>query len=241
MATVKEINHDSSTTIGDHYSSVTDTDGAVTVTGAAALASSTYGVEMYYGAGTALSVLEEDFTTLTGDDFRWRIRLDLSNMSNPSSTLTFASFRLRSSGGDNIFVISLSTTSPPVKYRLTSNYYNDSGVPQGIGGNADLSTSSQICVEMRAIRETADGNADGIAEIFLDGVSQGLISNAENFNQFNLGISRARIEFPSLDPDHQGILYYDEWILDNDNAAGLGCPPPPVFSGYDLIIGGGQP
>ena len=44
MATVKEINHDSSTTLTVHYDTVSDTDGKLSAGAAGALSSSTYGV-----------------------------------------------------------------------------------------------------------------------------------------------------------------------------------------------------
>jgi hypothetical protein len=223
MATVKEINHDSSTTIGVHYDTVTDSDGAITVAAPFALDGSTYGIEMDYDAGTSQVVLQEDFTALTGDDFRWRIRLDLSNMANATSTLSFANFYLRS-GSTNIYIVQLTTAAGPVRYQLNAFYYNDSGVPTGIGANQDVDTSGEICIEVRAVRESADGAADGIGQLYVNGVLQsGSKSNAENFNKFSLGIDRARIEFPSNDANIVGQLIYDEWILDDISTADLGC------------------
>lgn len=239
MATVKEINHDSSTTLSDFYTiTITDTDGAVTVTIPSALNGSTNGVEMDYDAGSSLAVLEEDFTTLTGSDFRWRFWLDFSNMSFTGPLTSFVNLYLKS-GATNIFRLQITLGFIPTTLRLIPIYYNDSGNPISGLPNFDSPQSNEFCVEIRAIRETADGNADGELELFTSGVSAGAISNVENFNRFNLGIDRARIEFLSSDSAAKGILYYDEWILDNDNTANLGCPQL-LFSGYDLVLGGGQ-
>jgi hypothetical protein len=80
MTTAKEINHDSSTTIGNHYTTVTDADGAIAVNGTAALAGSTYGVEMDYDAGNNNALLAEPVSIST-TELRMRFRIDLSQAS----------------------------------------------------------------------------------------------------------------------------------------------------------------
>ena len=73
MATVKEITHDSGLAIGTYYTtSVSDPDGAISVTAASGLDGSAFGVEMDYDAGSNFVTLQEDFATLVGTDFRWR-------------------------------------------------------------------------------------------------------------------------------------------------------------------------
>jgi hypothetical protein len=221
MATVKEINHDSSTTIGDFYTTtVTDPDGAITVTPIAALDSSTNGVEMDYDAGSNTVFLEEDFVALVGNDFRWRFRLDFSNMVFTGSvSITMAQFRLQAAGS-LVFRISIGYTGSDISATLA--YYSDSGGATALG-NMLLPSSGEVCIELRAIKETADGNADGVAEWFMNGASEASFNNLDNFNRFGLGISRTDITFDSGDADATGELYYDEWILDDDNAADLGC------------------
>jgi len=95
MTTVKEINHDSSTVLSDFYSSITDPNGAVSVTVASALLSSTNGVEIDFDAGAGSPLLRETFTALSGNDLRWRFVINLANCSNSSSVSQMVSFELR--------------------------------------------------------------------------------------------------------------------------------------------------
>jgi hypothetical protein len=221
MATVKEINHDSSTTISDFYTTtVTDPDGAITVTPVAALDSSINGVEMDYDAGINLVTLEEDFAALVGNDFRWRFRLDFSNMVFTGLVNnSMAQFRLQAAAS-LIFRISIGYTGSDIQ--ATLYYYSDSGGTTALDSTF-LPSSSETCIELRAIKETADGNADGVAEWFVNGASEASFGNLDNFNRFGLGVSRTNITFSSGDADATGELYYDEWILNDDNAADLGC------------------
>lgn len=238
MATVKEINHDGSTTLSDHYTTtITDPDGAATVIPGAALSGSTNGVNIDFDAGTNFITLEEDFTALTGTDFRWRFRLDFSNMAwTGAGASTLVQFFLRA-GASDVFRIVWQRTISVLRIASLA-YYSDSGGITVLGGSINFPDSGDTCVELRGIRETADGNVDGEVELFINGISQASHSNLDNFIRFNLGISRFRLQWGSGDADDTGNLYYDEMILDNVGTADLGCN---VFTGYNLVQGGGLP
>ena len=227
MATVKEINHDSSTTIGDFYGSVTDTDGAITVSVAAALGGSTNGVDMDFNAGSNTVFLIESFTALTGTDLRWRIRLNFANVT--TFTDMFLVFELQTTSS-LVFRIFVNPT------QISLQYHSDSGGTTNIA-SYNFDNSGEICIDIRAVRETADGNADGEAELFENGVSKISASNLDNFIRWNLGIDNCLVTLQS-GGSVAGNLYYDEWILDDDSAVVL-CAA--AFSGYDLVLGGGLP
>jgi hypothetical protein len=239
MATVQEINHDSSTILSDFYDSITDTDGAVTVTPTAALDGSTNGLLVDYDAGSNNAIIGKTFTTLTGDDLRWRIRLKLDNFATTAANRTGAvNFELRNNSSQNVFIITLASDGSN-GFQVNGFSVDDNANIENIAGDVAVSSSGEICLEIRAIRETADTNVDGIVEFYMDGVSQGSLTDIDNFNRWNDGIETARHFFLTSDAGFSGDLYFDEWILDDDNAADLGCGGP--FSGYDLVLGGGQP
>lgn len=225
MATVKEITHDSSTTIGDFYSSVTDIDGAIIVSAAAALGDSVNGVNMDFGAGGNSVLLVESFTALIGTDFRWRLRLNFANVSNFGGM--FVQFELETTAS-MVFRIFINATT------ISLQYHSDSGGSTNIDSYT-LNKTDEICIDVRAIRETADGNADGEIELFENGVSKISVSNLDNFIRWNLGIDNCEIVFQS-GGSVAGNLYYDEWILSDDSAIPL-CE----FGGYNLVLGGGLP
>lgn len=237
MATYKEINHDSSTTIGDFYDSVTDPDGSISVLVAAALGGSTNGVRMDYDAGNNLTFMRETIASFTTETtLSWRVRVNFANLSNSAGIVNIFLFML-----DDI-----STSNDPFKFTAQFNgtstievrvsYFSDSGGNQ----NFDLvsvPTSGDVCLLIQATKETADGNADGEVEWFLNGVSQDSVSNVDNFNNFGI-FDRCHIGFASQNSTISGTMDYDEFLLDDAITALCGTP---AFSGYDLVLGGGQP
>lgn len=231
MATIKEINHDSSTTIGDHYGSVTDPDGAVTVTTGAALRSSTNGIDADFDAGTNIPNLVETFT-FSVNEFRWRVVIQLDNLVSAGAATPVDFFLEDSSGGDEFKIVVTSVAGS--LYTADASYNRDVGGITALGG-ASIPSTGEVCMEIRAIRETGASAADGEVEFFINGVSIAAVTNAENFTQF-AQIAQTRIRFGSNDADLSGTLFYDEWILDDDNTAALGCL---VFTGYDLIVSAG--
>jgi hypothetical protein len=235
MTTAKEINHDSSTTIGNHYTTVTDADGAIAVNGTAALAGSTYGVEMDYDAGNNNALLAEPVSISTAE-LRMRFRIDLSQASYSGAGFNPVIIELQDSGtGRYLFQTIIKFTGSV--FTLDGSYDDDDGGFAGIAGNHPLS-ANKFCIELAATRETVDGNADGTLAYYVNGQlsDMGILTNIANFNIWS-GLDEVEVQLPSNDVNMTGSIYYDEWILDDDSDANLSC----VFTGYDLVIGGGQP
>lgn len=239
MATVKEINHDSSTTIGDHYSTVVDAATVLEVNGTAALNGSTYGVDVDFdvpvGPGDDVQLVEA--FTLTGDDLRFRFRLDLSNLSTTQdeSNSIFLAF-IRNTDEDRLFTVRLHSDGVG-NFEIDLTGLGDSG---GFIVVADVAVSGEFCIDVAIVRESNGTAADGSAELFVNDISQGSIANIDNFNIWNVGIGDLEIGINVVPGtgNTSGHLYYDEFILDDDSTISL-CAAP--FSGYDLVLGGGQP
>lgn len=236
MTTVKEINHDSSTTLSVHYTdTVINTDGAATVTGGAALNSSTFGVNYDLDTTSTNIILVETFTALAGNDLRFRFRIDFSGATTIPANLVFR-IDLEDSVGNDIFRVRVEGAGSNL-LEVDADYWSDGSAGLvSIGGFQSISENSEVCIELRAIKETADTNADGEVELFANGVSLQSISNADNFNRFGNQIARTNVTL-SPGTGEAGAFFYDEWILDDDNTADLGCG---IFSGYNLVLGGGQ-
>jgi hypothetical protein len=236
MTTAKEINHDSSTTIGNHYTTVTDVDGAIAVNGTAALAGSTYGVEMDYDAGANNVTLKEPVSLAAATEFRMRFRVDLTPVAYTGAGVNAVIIELQDSGtGRYLFQTVIKFTGSV--FTLDGSYDDDDGGFAGIAGNHPLS-ANKFCIELAATRETADGNADGTLAYYVNGQlsDMGILTGIANFNIWS-GLDEVEVRFLSADALVTGSIYYDEWILDDDSDANLSC----VFTGYDLVIGGGQP
>lgn len=243
MTTVKEINHDSSTTIGDHYDTVTDPDGSLSVSAGAALNSSTYGVDCDLDQGTSTITLLEAFTALSGNDFRSRCRFDLSNCVNggPGTTqfVIRLVYELGGGAGADLFEVRIDGETDGTYGTSLFNWSDGSASLESIDASSVvISGDSEVCIDLRCVRETADGNADGELEFFVNGSSKVNVSNLDNYNRWVVGggLAQIHVSFGNTTADFSGHIYFDEWLLDDDSTTAL-CSY--VFSGYNLVASSG--
>lgn len=237
MATHKEINHDGSTTLSDHYDTIVDTSGGLSVIGGAALGGSALGVRADFDAGTSLMLVRDAIASYSGKtELTWRLMVDFANLSNSSGNQLIFGAKLDDAPTvQDAFSITISFNGTST-IAATALYYDDlNGLTDFVTVN--IPTSGEICLEIRATKETADGNNDGEVEFFVDGVSKGSVSSAQNFNNFDI-FDRATISFSSQNATLSGTMDYDEWILDDSAIADVGCSTIPNFN---YVLGGGQP
>lgn len=233
MATVKEINHDSSTTLSDFYNTISNPDSAITVTVGAALDSSTNGVNVNYDAGSNNASFQQTFTAISTGEFRIRFRIDTSNLTTLSFGIYFA-FSIFNSSTEGFIQIQLKNDPTEIQ----ALYWDDSVGDLVSLGSFSLSSGIH-CIEARCVRESVDTAADGEVELLVDGISQASVTNVDNFVAWDANKpDRVTMEV-LLTSILVGALFYDEFIVDGDDQADLGCSA--TFSGYDLVLGGGQP
>ncbi len=239
MATVKEINHDSSTTLSDFYDTISDPNARLSVIPGAALNSSTNGLSVNNTIALGFATLTEGFTVLGTNEFRWRLYCKVSGITVSSGSNTIFVSWLLPSGGNAKYGFKVATAGVG-SFTASAEYRKDGAGFQSVGPGGSISAVSEVCLELRVVRETADGNNDGIIEFLIDGVSIDLITDAETFNEWTLGgsIDEVHNQFPNSS-NYTGNCEFDEWILNDDDSADLGCSAS--FSGYDLVLGGGQP
>lgn len=234
MATYKEINHDSSTILSDFYDSITDPDGGFSVLAAANLGSSTNGVRADYDAGNNLMFFRETIASFTTETtLSWRIRVNFSNLSNSSGIVSICAITLDDTSGSDPFGFTFRWNGSGT-IQVSAFYLSDSGGTTSIVSDVSMSINSDVCLLIQATKETADGNADGEAEFFIDAVSQGSISDADNFNNFGV-FDRVHCGFSSQNSTISGTFDYDEFLLDDTIAALCGAAAVNTFRflGFD--------
>jgi hypothetical protein len=221
MATVEEKNHDSSTTVGDHYDTINDPDGAASVIAGAALDGSTYGLRADYDAGTNGFQLS-DSLTFSADELTLRVLLKFDNLTGLNNNNAIGAVALRDSSPVTFIfdIVFTSTTGGAIEAK--AGYRSDSGATLVFTSNYSVPTTGEVCVEIRAVKETADTNADGILKFYIDSVLKEEITNADNFNNFN-NIDQTYYNFNSNVSAFGGSFDLDEWILDDSASASLGC------------------
>jgi hypothetical protein len=209
MATVKEITHDSSLVLADFYSTITDADGGMSVSAAAALGGSVNGVSIDFDAGTQTMRLEESFV-ISSNEIRWRTRIDLGGITNNNAGVEVLSGGLLTAGSLQRLSYSITANAGDSGFEIQFSYRDDTGAT--VFPSTTMPSSGDTCLDIRYIKETADGNNDGIIETFINGTSNDLSSTLENFNSFT-DIAKVRMTFRSLSVNYSGSCKYDEFII----------------------------
>lgn len=221
MATVEEKNHDSSTTLGDHYDSVSNGDGGLSIIAGAALDGSTYGVQCDWDAGGSTRRLR-DALTFSSDDLALRMLIDFGNTTNGGAGVEFLNtVALRDTGTGNLIFEIVFQFDDATNLSSRASYYSDGGASNVYTSWYSIPSSGEICLEIRTVKETADTNADGTLDFYIDSVLQESITDADNFNNFN-NIDQIHNNFTHVG-NAAGTMKFDQWILDDSSAASLGC------------------
>ncbi len=218
MATLKEITHDSSTTLSDFYGTINDPDSAITVTAAAALGGSTNGLSIDNDAGASSPDLADTFVNSTPSGVRWRIRVDLSGLTNANSSDFLIDFETDGVAGTVSRIQMEISGNGTTGFTIIGAARQDVVPVSRVIGPFAISSSAAVCVELSSTRETADGNDDGTLELFLDEVSQGSLSDIQNFNDFDFDRLSFFMASPAL---ISGTYKIDEFILTDVSGASI--------------------
>ncbi len=211
-ATIKAINHDSSTTIGDFYNSIIDFHGMGTITAGAALDGTTYGLNLNYDTGTNDGWFVETFTAHTGGSVYMEFRIDWSDITFVGAATLAFEVQLRNSSDQRMFRMVFNRGSTNSFVNISIDYHSDSGGSTFFAIVSDLSMTSELLIGLKMVRESVDTAADGIIELFVDNIYQAGITNADNIVRWT-NIDRVRLYAQNSDADITGNLHYDEFML----------------------------
>lgn len=221
MATLKEITHDSSTTLSDFYGTINDPDSAITVSIAAALGGSVNGLAIDNDAGANSFDIADSFSGSTPSSVRWRVRVDLSGLTNANSSAFLVDFETDGAAGTDSRIQIEINGDGTNGFEVTGVAKQDVAPTLRTIGPVAISAAGEVCIELSSDRETADGNDDGTLELFLDGVSQGSLSDVQNFNDFDFDNLSVFFDSPAA---ISGAYKCDEFILTDVSGTSL-CGP----------------
>lgn len=230
MTTIFEADHDGCT-VADTWTTILDSGSQLSSNGASALNSSICGVEAAFTAANGKTMFKT-FTPPGTNQTRLRAYFDPNSVSGTNVT--------------SIFSVQLNNPSPPsemymIRMNLDSggNYklqglFRDDGNPFSTivfgdepGGQPAVPVSDEPhCLEIRIVRETADGNNDGQVAFYMDGVQLYSATNHQNYNAFANIVRYTVVWTDSTTPT--GTMYGDEFILDDAADADLGCTVAPA-------------
>jgi hypothetical protein len=230
MATLHDINHDAGGNPTDFWDSETDPSAAISVGAAGGLNSTANGLIFDLTVSDTQRV-DSVFTPPGSNEYRYRSYFD------PNGNTTFdaggqLAWGVEEAGG--VVMIGFAYSVSGSNLRIIAQYGTDSG--QTTFSTIPTVTDAPHCVEMRIKRAANSSSGDGEATWYLDGIEQDAVTGIDNFNTY----SNTDAVYAENANVGAADFYFDEIFITDDADTALGCAPA-VFSGYDLVIGGGQP
>lgn len=218
MAELFDIDHETGD-LSQYDSTVTD-GGDLSVEAAAALASTSYGLQCVVDDTNRLYGLMNQLDTGTGK-FRARFYFDKNTLAVPNATY-FNIFLWHATGASNyIFRLSFRHTAAGDP-RFYFQPYNDGGVIASI----NKAITGIHYVEIYIVQASDAVSADGSVEWWIDGVSQNSWANVDNYDVFDTAdyIRFGIATRPNV--GSSGICYFDQ-LYANDDGSEIGAYTPP--------------
>lgn len=214
---IVDIDHEGGT-LGEYTSTVTDS-GDLSVTAAAKLAGTNYGLSCLVDDTTSIYGFYDLGSPNTTGVIRLRIYLDPNNISM-SNTYEMDPINLQNSSWNNIFQLMFYYNSG---YQIAARAYNDSG-------NSETSkytiTDEPHYIEVYIKRATTTSSNDGVVTLWIDGTQKETITNLDNNTSF------ANFQYFYAGPLNitsgiSGTFFLDQFIVRDDNTE-IGALPTTV-------------
>jgi hypothetical protein len=215
MAVLFDIDHE----VGDlsEYDSTVTDGGDLSVTVAAALNTTSYGLQCViddtndiYGEG---NLVTPNTTGIT----RVRFFIDPNGFSIDNYQ-KLAVCRLYSSGAS---VAHIRVEGQPTAYNIVLGVWEDDGT---YSESSTAMSDAEHCVEFQLARASSDVASDGEADAWLDGVALTSITELDNYDRFD-DFDYVRLGAMDVHASTSGTIYEDELIV-NDDGTEIGCEPP---------------
>lgn len=241
MTTLEDINHDSGPPVSNHWTTVTDPGGRLSITGVAALDGTANGLQIDFSSTNNADVIEP-YTPPGSNELRLRFRYDPNTPATPSvSSATLVRVVLSEDGtvfGDLLGRISIGKNVAPGSELQAFFVFGDDSTPLGSTAGNSIITDEPHCFEMVFKRAVSAVSNDGSYDFLIDSVSQFSDATVDNYDLFptidNIWVRADVMEVAMSGTD----TYIDEFLL--TDVEGVGLCAAAAFSGYDLVLGGGQ-
>ena len=224
MATIFEANHNGGPPVSNYWPS--GGSAALSVTGASGLNGTAFGLQNDITV-SAWSVFDATISAPASDEIRLRWRFDVTPLTFPGTNPGTAAnhiYQLDMGGGGDTLInmrVRWNASNDTLFYAEKKWTSDGDAVIIVLIDNITVS-NTEHCVDMRMVRETADGNNDGIVQIFIDGVSVFSQTNFQNFNAFG-NFTQIVHRGNSGTGTFTGNSYSDEFLLTDDGSTSL-CP-----------------
>jgi hypothetical protein len=240
MATLHDINHNAGGTPLTFWDNESDVSGGVSVGAAGGLDGTANGLIIDTTVADTMNVWSV-YTPPGSNEIRGKIFFDTNGNDAAGSNFDIFIFGI----GDGAFDV----TTALIRIRLEFDwffsgdmeltvFYRENSGHTGHSAGVIVVTDDPHCLEFIVIRGASN---DAEVTFWYDGVDQGTDTGFSNDGIFD---STDRI-YVTGDPSGNGFgvndAYIDEIFVTDDASSSLDCSPATTFSGYDLVLGGGQP
>ncbi len=210
MTKIIDINHET----GDlsQYGGSSTGGGKMSVTAAAALAGTGYGIAYQLTGGTTTYYAYKDVTANTSGKLRLRFYLDPNSLTMGASDTFAVIYCDRTTAG--AYVLRLMLTMSGGAYKIYATIYEDSGATSTVEYTI---TDAPHYVEMYLIRATNSTSSDGSLALYLDGVLLETISGKDNYDRFRQ-FTRTWVCCDGPDAGTSGTWYFDELVINDDGS-----------------------
>jgi len=222
-AEVSDIDHETNDLT--QYDGTTTDSGDLTVSSAAALGGSGYGVSATIDDGNAIYGYE---SVTTANAIRYRFYIDPNSLTMADGD-SFSSHYTKQDGGSysTVDVVALEYTTAG-GYRLRFGWNDDAGWN---GEDTCAISDAPHYVEILMQRASNSTSSDGSYEWWVDGASQGATTSLDNYNRladYNLQMEFGMID--ERDAGTSGTFYFDEIVIHADaGEIGVGLTDFPVY------------
>lgn len=210
MATVSNDTNDGlGTMVSSYYSTVIDAGGALSIK-SNGLNGTAQALNGDLSAISGTTLVQNALAAPGTNQFRLRVYIDPTAWNTPTT-------------GGHIINVQIATavlTYIRLEYNRASGG-NTQVFVRSFGPSASSFTVGPVnvsnalhCIEFATTRESVMAAADGTLELWIDGVSQGSVSNVQNFANYN-AINSRQILISSADTAPSGEIIIDEMIIDD--------------------------
>lgn len=229
MATIETITHDSGSPVSAHYTgTIVDVGGRASITVGAALNSSVEGLQIAMGNGNSLSMLEST-TAPSTDKIGFTVYFDPNSAGVPTSGSDEISIGIR--GGVSLrdqAVVVAELNSSGDAYTVRGQIIDDGATQQAT--SSYTITDAPHKLQVISTRATGASDNNGSFTLYVDDVAKETVTGLDLYANWLTSL-RFRV-FATASSTTSGNVYVDELLYED---------LPVTFSGYDLVLGGGQP
>lgn len=239
MSEIFHITHDANN--WNEYDSGTPPGAKLALSVASALGGSVYGVALDVGgAGTSPLRKSTDAINNSATYIRFGFRLNLNTTVMDSGTAEQL-FELNPTVGGLEFCTAIwLRDNGGSGFNIEVENANDGGSSYPDINTAGDLPSGDITIEVAWEKPASTSSNDGVCTIYVNGVQSVTITTLDNFNNFADMANASDLKLDAVSTgggSDSGLLYLDEFTIRDDSTPIF----PDDFSGYDLVIGGGQP